>query len=221
MPVTVDGNELTGITLVTGRPATLRGTIVADGGVSKALPATLTVVAFAARDSGTVLDSGDGLRFDIGSLNEPFRLTVDGLPEDWSVKSITVNDADALDNTIELSSNQQAVARVVLTDRLTEVSGVVTAAKATTTHEIVVFPENAAKWGLRTRYIRRSEADPNGGFRIVGLPPGERYLAYATDYLEDGEHLDPEFLTSIRNVAMAFSLEEAEKSTLQLNVVER
>jgi hypothetical protein len=221
MPVTVDGNELTGITLVTGRPATLRGTIVADAGVSRALPPRLTVAAFSARETGMVLDSGDGPKFEIGSLSEPFRLTVDGLPEDWAVRSITVNDADALDDTIELSSNQQAIARVVVTDRLTAVSGVATAADATTTREIVVFPENSAKWGHRTRYIRRVEADASGSFRIVGLPPGERYLAYATDYLEDGEHLDPEFLTSIRNVAVPFSLEDGERRALDLKVVER
>ena len=170
MPLTVDGNELTGITLVTGRPATLRGSIVADAGVSKALPKP-TVVAFSERESGTVLDSGEGLTFGIESLSEPFRLTVEGLPEDWQVKSITVNDADALDNASELSSNQQGVARVVLTDRLTEVAGTVTAADATTTCEIVVFPENSAKWGHRTRYIRRVQADASGKFRIVGLPP--------------------------------------------------
>jgi len=221
MPVTVDGNELTGITLVTGRPATLRGTIVADAGISRALPDKLTVVAFSAREGGTVLDSGDGRTFEIGSLDQPFRLTVDGLPEDWIIKSITVNDADALDNTIELARNQQAVARVVLTDRLTEVGGVVASGDATTAREIIVFPENSAKWGHRTRYVRRIAADARGNFRIVGLPPGERYLAYATDYLDDGEHLDPEFLTSIRNVAVPFSLEEGDKRALDLKVVER
>ena len=133
----------------------------------------------------------------------------------------SVNDADALDQTIELPPNQQAVARVVLTNRLTEVNGTVTAADAITTREIVVFPENSARLGHRSRHIRRVEADARGGFRIIGLPPGERYLAYATDYLDEGEHLDPEFLTSIRNLAVAFPLEEAEKRTLQLNVVER
>ena len=135
------------------------------------------------------------------------------------MKSIAVNDADALDNTIE-PSNQQAVARVVLTDRLTEVSGVAAAADATTTREIVVFPENSAKWGHRTSTFDASK-QMSGRFRIVGLPPGERYLAYATDYLEDGEHLDPEFLTSIRNVALPFSLEEGEKRALDLKVMER
>jgi len=221
MPVTVDGNELTGITLVTGRPATLRGSIVADAGVSKALPPKLTVVAFSARESGTVLDSGEGPTFGIDSLSEPFRLTVEGLPDDWRVKSITVNDADALDSTIELSSSQQGIARVVLTNRLTEVAGTVTAAGATTTREIVVFPENSAKWGQRTRYIRRVQADASGKFRILGLPPEERYLAYATDYLDDGEHLDPEFLTSIRNAALPFSLADDERRALELKVEER
>ena len=221
MPVTVDGNELTGITLVTGRPATLRGLIVADAGVSKALPPKLTVVAFSARESGTVLDSGEGPTFGIDSLSEPFRLTVEGLPDDWRVKSITVNDADALDSTIELSSSQQGIARVVLTNRLTEVAGTVTAADATTTREIVVFPENSAKWGQRTRYIRRVQADASGKFRILGLPPEPRYLAYATDYLDDGEHLDPEFLTSIRNAAVPFSLADDERRALELKVEER
>jgi hypothetical protein len=221
IPVTVDGNELTGITVVTGRPATLRGTIVSDDGIATALPANLTVVAFSARESGTVLDSGDGLTFEIGSLSEPFLLTVDGLPENWSVKAITVNDADALDNPIELSPNQQGVARVVLTNRLTEVSGVASASEAISTRTIVVFPENSTQWRHRSRYIRRIEADASGNFRIAGLPPGERYLAFATDYLEEGEHLDPEFLTSIRDVAVPLSLEEAEQRTLELRVVER
>ena len=84
-----------------------------------------------------------------------------------------------------------------------------------------MFPENSAKWGHRSRYIRRAEADARGNFRIRGLPPGEQYLAFATDYLDDGEHLDPEFLTGIRNIAVPFSLEDAEKRTLELKAVER
>src|SRR5262249_17247994 len=38
-PLVVDGDELTGVTVVTSRPATLHGTIVADAGVSRAVPA--------------------------------------------------------------------------------------------------------------------------------------------------------------------------------------
>jgi hypothetical protein len=69
--------------------------------------------------------------------------------------------------------------------------------------------------------VRRVEADPNGSFRIRGLPPGEQYLAFATDYLDDGEHLDPEFLTEIRNVAVPFTVDDADQRSLELKVVER
>jgi hypothetical protein len=222
MPLTVDGSELTGITLVTGRPATVRGTIVADAGATRGMPSDLlNVVAFSSHESGSVLDSGEGPKFELNDLSEAFHLTVEGLPAGWGVKQITVNDADALDNAIELSPGQSAAARIVLTDRLTEVTGVVPTIDQTNATVIVVFPENSAKWGHRSRYVRRAEADARGNFHIVGLPPGEEYLAFATDYLEEGEHLDPEFLNGIRNVAVPFSLLEAEKRALELKVVER
>jgi|KBSSwiStaDraftv2_1062776.scaffolds.fasta_scaffold89069_2 hypothetical protein len=220
-PLVVEGDDLTGVTIMTGRPAIVRGTIVADAGVARAVPSKLRVVAFSDRQSGTVLDSGDGVKFEIGSLSEPFRLMVDELPDGWGVKALTVNDMDALDSAIELSPGQQGIARVVLTDRLTRVSGVAMAVDPTSARSIVVFPENSDKWGHRSRYIRRVDADGNGAFAIDGLPPGEQYLALATDYLDSGEHLDPDFLTGIRNLAVPFTLDEGEKRTLELNVVER
>ncbi len=220
-PLVVDGNEVNGVTLVTGRPATLRGTIVAAPGASRAVPTGLRVVAFSERESNVVLDSGDGVKFEIGMLNEPFRLMVDELPQGWSVKALTINDADALDRAVELSPGQQATAQVVLTNRVTEVSGVVMAADPITERFVVVFPQNPEKWGHRSRYIRLVEADANGNFAIVGLPPGEQYLAFATDYLDNGEHLDPEFLNAIVNLATPFTLGDGERRSLELKVVER
>jgi hypothetical protein len=220
-PLMVDGDEVTGVTIVTGRPAIVRGTIVADAGVSRAVPVKLRVIAFSDRQSGTVLDSGDGVKFEIGSLSEPFRLMVDELPDGWGVKALTVDDMDALDRAIELSPGQQGIARVVLTDRLTHVSGIATAADPAIARSIVVFPEDSEKWGHRSRYIRRVDADGDGNFAIDGLPPGEQYLAFATDYLDGGEHLDPEFLSGIRNLAVPFTLGEGEKRALELKVVER
>jgi hypothetical protein len=221
LPLVVEGDELSGVTLVMGRPATVRGTIVADAGVSRATPSALRIVAFSDRESSTVLDSGEGVKFEIGSLSEPFRLMVDELPAGWGVKALTVDDMDALDRAIELSPGQQATARVVLTDRLTHVSGIVTGADQASTRSVIVFPEDSEKWGHRSRHVRRVDADADGTFAIAGLPPGEQYLAFATDYLDSGEHLDPEFLNAIRNMAVPFTLDDGEKRTLALNVVER
>ena len=86
---------------------------------------------------------------------------------------------------------------------------------------MAVFPEYSEKWGHRSRYIRRVDADADGNFAILGLPPGEQYLAFATDYLDSGEHLDPEFLSGIRNAAVPFALDDGEKRSLELTMVER
>jgi hypothetical protein len=221
LPLVVEGDELAGITLVTARPATVRGTIVSDTEVSRAVPGRLRVVALSERDGNTVLGSGDGVKFEIGALSEPFRLTVDELPDGWAVKSLTVDDMDAIDRPIELAPGQQGTARVVLTRRVTEVTGVATGGDPANARTVVVFPQSAEKWGHRSRYIRRVDADAGGNFTITGLPPGEQYLAVATDYLDAGEHLDPEFLEAMRSVATSFTLGEGEKETLALRVVER
>jgi hypothetical protein len=41
------------------------------------------------------------------------------------------------------------------------------------------------------------------------------------DYLEEGEHYDPEFLERMRNFATSFALEERGTPSLELNVLTR
>ena len=43
----------------------------------------------------------------------------------------------------------------------------------------------------------------------------------ATDYLDDDEHYDPEFLERMRSAAVEFSLNDVENRTLDLKVIER
>jgi hypothetical protein len=123
---------------------------------------------------------------------------------------------------VTLAPNQEAEGLIVVTNRLTAVTGTVSAsagqpAKA----EVVVFAADAAKWTYPSRFVRTVTADDKGRFRITGLPPADRYLALAADYLEDGEHYDPEFLGRMRDAATEFSLDNAETRALELKVMER
>jgi hypothetical protein len=220
-PLTIGTDDMSGITLVTGRPATMKGRFVADTGVVGKIPDGL-VIATAARAGGTVLSSGSGSAFELDDLAEPFTLHVENLPDGWTVKAIVVNGADVTDTKMTLPPNQEAEAQIVVTNRLTAVTGTVSAsagqpAKA----EVVVFAADAAKWMYPSRFVRTVSADDKGRFRITGLPPADRYLALAADYLEDGEHYDPEFLGRMRDAAIEFSLGNAETRTLELKVVER
>jgi hypothetical protein len=139
----------------------------------------------------------------LGELSEPFTLRVESLPDGWGVKSIVVNGMDVTDTRIELAANQEANVQVVLTNRLTRVTGTVSAEGQPLKAEVVIFAADSAKWSYPSRFVRAASADDKGRFRISGLPPSERYLAVATDYLEDDEHYDPEFLERMRSAAVS------------------
>jgi hypothetical protein len=218
--LTVVNDDVSGNIIVTSRPATMKGRIVADAGVTGAIPEGL-VVATAARAGGTVLSSGAGPNFELDDLFEPFTLHVEYLPDDWAVKAIVVNGSDVIDTKLTLAANEQAEASVVLTNRLTTISGTVTAEEQPVKAEVVVFAADSSKWSYPSRFVRTTSADDQGRFRIGGLPPAERYLAVAADYLDDGEHYDPEFLERMRGTATEFSLDDAETRTLDLKVVAR
>lgn len=167
-----------------------------------------------------MLASGEG-SFALDELGEPFTLRVDNLPDGWGVKSIIVDGAEVIDSTVSLAPNQESQAEVVLTNRLTHVTGTATSEGQPIEAEIVVFAADSARWSYPSRFVRSATADDKGQFRISGLPPTERYLAVATDYLEDGEHYDPEFLERMRNYATPFTFEASTTQTLELKVLTR
>jgi hypothetical protein len=162
-----------------------------------------------------------GPSFELDDLLEPFTLRVEDLPDGWTVKAIVINDADVTDTKISLAPNQEAQAEVVLTNKVTSLTGTVSAEGQPAKAEIVVFAADSSKWSYPSRYVRTTTADDKGRFRITGLPPAERYLAIAADYLDDGEHYDPEFLERMRNTATEFSLGESETRALELMVLAR
>lgn len=221
VPVAVYGDDVTGLTLVTAKPGSLRGTFVADAGVTRRLPADVSVVARSIRAGGesTFAEVEDNA-FDLTAPHGPFQLTIEP-PDGWAVKSIVLRESDATDAVIDIGSEQQVPVRVILTDRLTEVSGTITGGDAGRPPSIVVFPEDPAKWTQAARYLRAVATDDGGRFRVAGLPANMRYLAVAVDALEEGEGEDPDFLARVRDQAVAFGLAEGEQRILAVPLVRR
>jgi len=140
-----------------------------------------------------------------------------GVPDGWAVKSLTMGGLDASDLAIDIGSEQGVPVTVVLTDRITDVSGTVAGADAAGAY-VVVFPADSGNW--TPRRVRSVQADPRGRFRIVGLPPGQGYRAVAVRELDDGQEDDPEFLQRIQDQGASFDLPVDGKQTIDLKVVQ-
>jgi hypothetical protein len=165
------------------------------------------------------ISGGNGDEFQVAGMSGPTRLEVEGVPDGWAVKAILLDGEDVTDKAFEPSGG--GTLRIVMTNRLTTVSGTIQSNAEIRDHSVIVFPDDATKWTFPSRFVRTARADRDGRFQLRGLPPGDRYLAVAVDYLEEGEEQDAQFLERLRNRASSFSLGDGEQRSIQLNVTGR
>jgi carboxypeptidase family protein len=222
---TVGNDDLTGISIAMGKGGSIRGTVTADNN-GKIQTTNIQVSVQPVRQMpGAFLPrtqvSSAGT-FELNGLIGAQVLRVDRLPDGWIVKSIRANGQDITDTALEFRGAESANVQVVLTNRISEISGTVKAnGQAVTSASVVLFPEDPAQWVFPSRRIRMVRLDDTGVFRARSLPPGERYLALAVDYLEQGEFQDPAFLERMKGRATAFSINEGENKTLDLTLIQR
>jgi hypothetical protein len=225
MPLTVGNDDLAGVSVTTGKGGSIRGTVVADNN-GKVQTSNIQVGVQPLRQTpggfnprGQVSASGT---FELNGLIGAHVLRVERVPDGWNVKSIRANGRDITDTPIEFRGSEQMIVQVVLTNRISELSGSVKAnGNTVTSASVVLFPEDPAQWVFPARRVRMVRVDQNGVFRIKSLPAGERYLALAVDYLEQGEFQDPVFLERMKGRALPFSLNDGENKNLDLTLIER
>jgi hypothetical protein len=230
MPIVVSGDDLTGLTLVTSKGASIAGNVLAaDGSVAKLSTNSIQIVAQGAQFLPGPLGNrpaqvdADG-NFVLTSLTGQKFIRVNGLPPEWTLKSVTFNGADVTDSALEFrGSAQSSGLQIVVTDKVSDLNGKVTTAKGDLTRDytVVVFPDDPAKWVFPSRFVKTGRPDQQGQFRIRALPPESGYLAVAVDFLEDGEGGDPQFLEQIKDRATKFSLTDGESKALTLKLVNR
>lgn len=231
MPIVVGNSDITGLTLVAMPAGTLTATFVADAGTTRSLPRA-ELQAVGGVNQGAIMNDTttlNGVRqFRLAGLTGPTRIRVTGLPDDWAVKAIMVDGTDVTDVPINIRGGN-VDARVILTDRVTEVSGIAPPRPGApgddfgtpSSRYVVLFAADSAKWSYPSRFVKATRTDVQGNFRVTGLPGNERYLAVAVDYLEDGQGEDPQFLDRVRSAASPFSLDEGERKTIEVRPIQR
>ena len=232
VPLSVGNEDVTGLTVVTSKGASLSGNVVAaEGSVAKLSTNQIQIVAQAANAQALPGPLGnrptrvedDGTFVLTGLTGQKF-IRVNGLPQEWTLKAVMLNGTDVTDSALDFRGNSEnSGLQVIVTDKVSDLNGKVTTAKGELTRDytVVVFPDDPVKWAFPSRHVKTARADQQGQFRIRALPPEDRYLAVAVDYLEDGEGNDPQFLEQIKDRATRFTIGEGEAKSLDLKLVNR
>jgi len=219
MPLTVTSDGVSGITLTTRPGGRITGRFVPDTGVTQPVPRSLQVTMQFSTPGQMITSANNGDQFQMNGVGGPARIVVNGVPDGWAVKSILLDGEDVADRGFDLSGKDANV-RIVMTDRVATLSGIVQSDRSRRDHNVIVFAEDAARWTGSSRFVRVVRADRDGRFRVQGLL-SERYLVAALEYLEDGEEQDRQLLERLRNRATSVSLGEGEQRSIQLDLVAR
>jgi hypothetical protein len=222
LPIVVAGEDISGVSLLTRRGGRIKGQFVADTGVGRPLPKGLRVTLRSPGPGNMTMQmsGGNDTDFQLAGMSGLTRLDVEGMPDGWAVKSILLDGDDVTDDAFDLTGKTGNL-RVVLTDRLTSLSGTVQSNRDIRDHNVVVFADDATKWTSPSRFVRTTRADAEGRFQIRGLPPGQRYLAAALDYLEDGEEQNRQLLERLRSRATSVTLGDGEQRAIQVDLIAR
>lgn len=227
-PVTVAGQDIVGVTLITGRGGRMTGRVVfADGQTPdrsrwenmrvSARPSEMSVGPMMTNMPMPVQADG---AFEVRGISGNVLVRPVGLPAGWTLKAVEYNGQDVTDTPIEFKGTEEASnVRILLTSQTTEVSGAVTndRGQPEKDYTVVVFAEDSARWGPMTRFVSVGRADQEGRFRVKDLPPSD-YLAIALDYVQQGEWSDPAFLERMKSRATSFKLGAGETRALDLKL---
>ena len=228
VPLTVTGADITGVRITTSPGATVTGTVVFEGTSPRTGDPTPRIYVQSTgpnepmffnsdQSNGLIADDGSVQVKNIGPGEILFRATT---PPAWTLKSVTLNGDDVTDvPTTIAESARPGTLKVVLTDRVTDVSGTVASSRGEPLKDYVVIvqPAEAKEGTAATRYVRTARPDQQGRFRVHALPPG-RYLAAAVESLEQGREWDPEFSRRVRESGTSFTLAEGQTLTVSLKL---
>jgi hypothetical protein len=230
MALSVGGEDVDGLTIVTAPGARVTGSVVTDTGEAPDFrPQQLQINARAASLDSQLGGGGVGSRvnddwtFELNNLTEA-RLIRVGTPQGWTLKAVDANGVDITDTPAEFPPGQTVSGvLIVLSKQVTALSGLVADARGRPVLDatVVVFPEDERLWTFQSRFVRTARPDQEGRYRISALPAADHYLVIAVQGLEEGQAGDPDYLASIKSAAARFALNEAENKTVDVKLSSR
>jgi hypothetical protein len=222
VPLTVAGDDLANVRVVTGRGLTIPGVLIAEAGT---LPTdqTLRVLISPAEPDGMMMGPQPAVveangRFQVENVIGEGRVNLMGLGRGWMLKAIDYKGAEVTDKPIEFAADGGPL-RIVVTNRVPIVSGTVTSGSGAplTDYEVLAFTTDTSFWERPGRRVRFTRADQQGTFKLEGLPAGDYYIA-AFAGLDDETRTSPETLARARSVAQQITVVEGQTRSVSLRL---
>src|SRR5206468_3535013 len=162
--------------------------------------------------------------FDIRGVNGPRRFQLVRTPAEWTLQDVRVNGVSVIDRPLPFGRRDQSLqdVEIVLSDRVSELTGAVTADRGTPVPgaSVIAFSVDRDRWYMGSRFLRMATAGERGVFSVKGLPFGSYYVA-AVDRLQDeGDNAwqDPDFLARLARSATTVTVRDGQSQTLDLRI---
>ena len=137
----------------------------------------------------------------------------------WSARSAVMEDRDLLDADFRLPASGRGEMTVTLTDKATELSGVLQMASGAPVSDVFVIAYAADRglWGSGARRVQAVRPAVDGRYTMSGLPPGDYLLAAVLD-IDPDDWNDPAFLEQLVPASIKLTLGEGQKKTQHLRI---
>jgi hypothetical protein len=226
-PVTVSGDDIDGLRVVTSTGHRLAGRVISQG--AAATPDALQRLKVSTYDanagpgiSAVLLGAGTSVApdgtFELRGVSGRRMISVNGLPSGWALHSVRLAGIDATDEGVEIQGEDVTDVEVVVTANPARIAGVVVGAlqRPVAGAGVIVFPTDRSLWTPHpNRRIASATTDGAGSFEVSPLPAGE-YLVAVVDELLDGEWAEPHYLETLRAMGVRVGLAEAEREVVTL-----
>jgi protocatechuate 3,4-dioxygenase beta subunit len=233
VPVVVNGADVTELVLQVSAGSKVEGAFRFDASDPSRQPARDSL-ALVARPVDADASPSNGFasaqissdwRFRLAGLHGPRRLQLERAPAGWALEEIRVNGVDATDQPIEFGTEQQSLVdvEVVLTDRINLLAGRVTNERAEPAGAagVVVFATDRDRWYPMSRFLRSATTEPDGAFRMQGLPAGAYYIAAVARLPRDDSWQESDFLEALQAGTIMVTLSDGTQSAVNLTVAGR